>query len=279
VTLPADSHVHTEWSWDAAKGSIRASCERALELAVPAIAFTEHVDHTVWRVAMTSLGPDDHLARVAEDGVLRPPAFDAEGYLAEIEECRRRYPGLRILSGLELGEPHRHEAAVAAVLAKGAFDRVLGSLHSLADGTEYAEPSGLFEHRGAPQVLCDYLFEVARLAASSMPFEVLAHIDYPVRSWPVDAARFRPEDFEDEFRHALRATAESGRALEVSTRVPLHATILQWWREERGSAITFGSDAHDPQSVARGFREAMQMAEAFGFHPGRMPHELWARIS
>lgn len=256
---------------------MRASCEQAVVLGLPAIAFTEHVDHTVWRVAMAGLEPDHHLARMSENGLLHPPAFDAAGYLAEVEECRMRYPALRILSGVELGEPHRHAPAVTQVLAAGSFDRVLGSLHSLPDGVEYAEPTGLFEHRPAGQVLRDYLTEVATLAASTAPFEVLAHIDYPVRSWPESAGSFDPSDFEDEFRHALRETAKSGRALEVSTKVPLHGVILRWWREEGGEAISFGSDAHDADSIARGFSEAAHMADAHGFGTGRLPHDLWER--
>lgn len=48
--LPADNHVHTEWSWDAPAGSMERSCARAAALGLPAIAFTEHLDHTVWRV-------------------------------------------------------------------------------------------------------------------------------------------------------------------------------------------------------------------------------------
>lgn len=274
--LPADSHVHSEWSWDAPHGSMRATCERALALGLPAVAFTEHVDHTVWRVATTGLDPDHHLARLAERGLLHPPAFDATGYLAEVEECRARYPDLTILSGVELGEPHRHGAAVAKVLATGSFDRVLGSLHSLADGGDYAEPPGLFEHRAADKVLGDYLAEVAVLVSSDAPFEVLAHVDYPLRSWPADCA-FDPRDFEDEFRHTLRATADSGRALEVSTKVPLHSIILRWWREEGGHAISFGSDAHDPESIAQGFGDAVRMAETHGFRAGRLPYDLWSR--
>lgn len=137
----------------------------------------------------------------------------------------------------------------------------VGSLHSLPDGVEYAEPTGLFEHRPAGQVLRDYLAEVARLAASTAPFEVLAHIDYPIRSWPESAGSFDPRDFEDEFRHALRETAKSGRALEVNTKVPLHGVILRWWHEEGGEAISFGSDAHDAASIARGFSEAAHMAD------------------
>jgi histidinol-phosphatase (PHP family) len=51
VSLPCDSHVHSEWSWDArAVGSMEQSCARAIEIGLPAIAFTEHLDHTVWRI-------------------------------------------------------------------------------------------------------------------------------------------------------------------------------------------------------------------------------------
>lgn len=256
---------------------MRASCERAIEIGLPGIAFTEHVDHTVWRVAMDALGPDDHLARLARDGHLRPPPFDAAGYLNEVEECRDRYPDLHILSGLELGEPHRHREAVAEVLAAGTFDRVLGSLHSLADGAGFAEPAGLVGHREPGEILRTYLAEVALLAGSEQSFEVLAHIDYPVRAWPPSAGRFDPSAFQDEFRHALHVAAHSGRALEVNTKVPLHSVILRWWRDEGGTAITFGSDAHDPAGIARGFDDAVQMAEAHGFRSGRLPHELWVR--
>lgn len=256
---------------------MRRSCERAVALGLPAVAFTEHLDHTVWRVAMGELDPNDHLARMAQDGLLRPPPFDVVGYLTEIDECRARYPELRILTGLELGEPHRHLDVIGRTLEAGTFDLLLGSLHSLRDGDEYAEPPGLFEHRDPGDVLREYLAEIARLVVSDAPFEVLAHIDYPVRSWPVGARRFDPREFEAEFRHALRATADSGRALEVSTRTPLDGVILGWWRDEGGDAVTFGSDAHRPEAVARGFAEAAEMAQAHGFRPGDLPYGLWPR--
>ncbi|TMD32858.1 MAG: hypothetical protein E6I95_10030 [Chloroflexi bacterium] len=36
--------MHTEWSWDAPIGHMERSCRRAIELGLPAIAFTEHAD-------------------------------------------------------------------------------------------------------------------------------------------------------------------------------------------------------------------------------------------
>ncbi len=283
MTLPADSHVHSEWSWDAPLGSMERSCAQAVHLGLPAIAFTEHLDHTVWTVALDGPHASDYLASLSTpDGQLTPPAFDASGYLEAIEECRERFPELRILSGLEMGEPHWHAAAIAKVLGAGRFDRVLGSLHCLPlpGGNGFAEPPGLYEHREAAEVVRAYLSEVAKLVSESDAFSVLAHIDYPIRYWPQQTAGpFELSAFEDEFRFALRATAQSGRALEISTRIPLHATILRWWHEEGGDAVTFGSDAHEPSAIARGFREAAQMAEAHGFRPGPNPYDLWGRVS
>ncbi|MEV6964386.1 PHP domain-containing protein [Hamadaea sp. NPDC051192] len=280
MSLPCDSHVHSEWSWDTAVGDMEGSCARAVELGLPAIAFTEHLDHTAWRIALEGPYVMDHLTSIADpEGILTPPAFDATGYLDAIERCRERFPQLRVLSGLEMGEPHRHAEQCAQVLATGRFDRVLGSLHTLPDQGAFAEPWGIYPHRDAHEVMREYLAGVATMMSTSGMFSVLAHIDYAVRFWPAEqAGAFDPKVFEEEFRHALRANAQSGRALEINTRLPLHATILTWWHEEGGNAITFGSDAHLPSFVAHGFAEAAQMAQAHGFRPGKNPHDLWGRI-
>ena len=254
------------------------SCARAVELGLPSIAFTEHVDHTVWTVAPDDVPDDEEFAAmVGPDGHVTPPALDVSGYLASIERCRDLFPSLRILSGLELGEPHWHGTAVSRVLAAGEFHRVLGSLHCLPDVGGFAEPPRLFASRPPTQVVRDYLAEIPRLVAGSDTFAVLAHIDYPLRYWPQSAGRFEPSAFEEEFRHALRVTAQTGRALEINTVLPLHSTVLKWWREEGGDAVTFGSDAHEPAIVAHGFRDAADLAEAHGFRPGRDPLGVWSR--
>ncbi|MFZ3566564.1 hypothetical protein ACOKM5_06280 [Streptomyces sp. BH097] len=63
----------------------------------------------------------------------------------------------------------------------------------------------------------------------------------------------------------------------MNTKVPLHPQIVQWWRQEGGEAIAFGSDAHDPAGLTNGFTYAAAMAEASGFRPGRHPHDFWRR--
>jgi histidinol-phosphatase (PHP family) len=279
MTLPPDSHVHTEWSWDAVLGSMEASCVKALEVGLPSLAFTEHADLSPWMIPVDIAPhlPDHFRVRLRPDGAFEAPELNVEGYLEGIERCRDRFPGLRILSGVELSEPHWHQEQAESLLRGGGFERVLGSVHAVrGEGgnllTDLLQATWPIE-----RVMHEYLAEALRLVESSSAFEVLAHIDYAARSWPESAGPYDPGAFEDEFRTVLRALARSGRVLEVNTKVPLHHEILRWWYEDGGDAVSFGSDAHDPADVARGFPEAAAMAEFHGFHPGRDPHDFWRR--
>src|SRR5664280_2059188 len=97
VRLPADSHVHSEWSWDTATASMERSCETANRVGLPSIAFTEHADFSPWfitPVVYQRLG-EQFRAMVSVDNLLTPPGLDVEGYLGAIEHCRGRFPDLK----------------------------------------------------------------------------------------------------------------------------------------------------------------------------------------
>jgi histidinol-phosphatase (PHP family) len=267
--LPADGHVHSEWSHDAPNGSMEQTCARAVAMGLPAVVFTEHADYTPWTVPNSS--PE------MPEGTLTPPELDLSGYLECLQRCREQFPGLHIISGVELGEPHWHGAAVARLLSAGQFDRVLGSLHCLPLGHGFPGPEDLYQQRPGDWVIREYLAEVARLVEGTDTFAVLAHIDYPLRYWPHEAGRFDPSAFQEEFRHTLRVLANSGRALEINTEGPLLPEITRWWHEEGGLAVTFGSDAHEPARLGDRFPEAAAMAEASGFRPGGHPYDYWRR--
>lgn len=260
-------------------GSMEASCAAAVALGLPAIAFTEHWDPTPCPIEPAAI---PHLppligGMVSPEGVFLPPSLDVEGYTACLTECRERFPQLRILSGVELGEPHWWPDALAALVRRADFDRILGSVHCVEIDGRYQYVDDLYTHQTPGEVVRTYLAEVLRLVESPSAFAVLAHIDYPVRNWPqAIAGVYRVEAFEHEYRTVLRALARSGRALEVNTTIPLHAQIVRWWREEGGKAISFGSDAHEPTDVARGFGEAALMAGASGFAGGGRDG-LWLR--
>lgn len=279
MTLPADAHVHSEFSWDAGSdpaspGSMRRTCERAVRIGLPALVFTEHLDlEDHWRAGPDDLGP--HAREFVDaDGMVRLPPLDLDGYLDAVDRCRHDFPDLTILTGVEFGQPHLWDTAAADVLRR--VDRVNGSLHMLPlEGEDRTEPATLYQHRSPSEVVWAYLEELPRMIAGSDSFAVLTHIDYAARAWPArTAGPFDPRVFEEGFRSGMRALAASGRALEMNTR-RLWSWVPHWWAEEGGRAVTFGSDAHRADDLASGFPEAVAMVEHFGFRPGRRPEDPW----
>ena len=147
------------------------TCARAVELGLRSVAFTDHADFTAW----TLLG--DEAGRV-----LSPPALPLEGYFECLLRCRERFPELQILSGVELSEPHWHSQAAASLVGQGGFDLVICGQHSLHHGPDaFIQVSDGYRSSEASAVVRSYLAEVGRMMDAWNDFEVLAHIDYPVR--------------------------------------------------------------------------------------------------
>lgn len=263
MPLPPDLHVHTEWSWDAPRGHMERSCERALEVGLPAIAFTEHADWAIVHEGQHSV--------------------DIAGYHDAVERCRVRFPNLRILTGVELGEPHRFRRETAEILAAGPLDQVLGSVHSVRVDGRLLDASQFRSEQGVDFVAAvhEYLRELLAMVESDQAFETLAHLDYPKRYWPEGAPAYREEDYEEQIRSVLKAAARTGRVLEVNTTrghvLCPDLKVVRWWREAGGQAVSFGSDAHQPDKVAEGFAVATQMVQSAGFKPARDPMALWRR--
>ena len=242
---------------------MQETCRRALELGVPSIAFTEHADWVRGHEAV----------------------FDVDGYFECIERCRSAYPGLRILSGVELGEPHRYPDAARELLA-APFERVLASVHCVEWQGRYVDASerGFLTPENTEGFFRLYLREVLALVQSDQPFQVLAHLDYPKRYWPKEAS-YEETAHEDAFRAILRAAAARDVVLEMNTTrggdparfLCPGPAVLDWWRDEGGRAVSFGSDAHSPDKLAAGFDLARDVAAAAGFKPQDDPAAFWLR--
>lgn len=260
------------------------ACRRAVELGLPSVAFTEHVDLTPWFVPRESIHmfPREGARFIDEASSFHAPAVDFDGYFDSVERCRARFPTLRILTGCEIGEPHWFPDEVTNLLASGRFERVLGSLHTVTvDGSPRAIDEWFHTDRIAGEAeaatVRSYLAEATRLADSRGEFEVFAHIDYLVRQIRKAGRSHDPRQFEGAYRETLAALAGSGRVLEINTRLPLDPIIVRWWHEVGGSAVSFGSDAHIPNAVGHGFTQAAAVAEAAGFRPQADPRAFWRR--
>lgn len=279
MPLPPDDHVHSRFSWDAAEGDLEGTCRRAVALGLPAVSFTEHVDLEAWSAPPGGWAwPEGVRGTVDDHGRFLAAPLEVEAYVAEVARCRDLFGGLRIRLGIELDAGHRHPAAVAGLLRTG-FERVVGSIHSLPDldaPGQRLEVDAAFAQREPEAVVLAYLAEVREMVASDVPFDVLGHVDYPLRHWP--AGREVPWDvLADPLRDVLAGLAASGRALEVNTALPLDLRVVRWWHEAGGQAVSFGSDAHSPAELARRFRDVSAAVEHCGFRPVGDPTALWRR--
>jgi histidinol-phosphatase (PHP family) len=259
---------------------MRASCERAVQVGLPAIAFTEHVDFTVWSAPPGGwTWPDGVRGSYDRHDHFMGAPLDVDAYEAAIELCRHEFPDLVIRSGVEMSEVHWHTEAVNDILSRG-FDRVVGSIHTLDDlraPGEHVLVDHAVAQRDPVDLLRAYLTQIEAMAASDGPFEILGHIDFPLRYWRGEDGVPPWDQVEEQTRHVLDILADSGRVLEVNTAVPLDVRVVRWWYEAGGGAVSFGSDAHIPSDVGSRFQEVSEAVVAAGFKQGPDPTAFWTR--
>lgn len=242
-----DYHVHTDNSFDG-KVSMAEQCEKAIEIGLKEIVFTEHYD----------LNPNDKSKGF----------FNYEKYSREIEECRQKYGDkLIIKKGLELGEPHLYTAEHDAFIKDRDFDFLLGSVHFLDDILLDAD-FGLPER----ELYLKYFSEILELAKTG-EFHTLGHIDVLKRYVPPHFKKFLAINYEEIIREILTTTIKRGKGIEINTSgfrqglgEPLPAVeILEWFYELGGEVITIGSDAHHSKDLGQDLERGINVLRDVGF--------------
>ncbi len=245
----SDLHCHSTNSCDG-RATVEAMCQRAVELGLERIAFTEHVDFE----------PKD-------PGY---GCYDPERSLRDIEAARERFGDrLTVLTGIEVDyQPEFHDET-ARFLEGKQYDLVVGAVHYVHH--EWVEKDYV-ESRTMAEAYPAY-FRAVQTAAETSLFQVIAHFDLCKRFGHRVYGPYDPLDFEDAVRAALAAIAQRDMALEINTsglRQPPGepyppAQVVRWFREVGGRRVCLGSDAHEPVQMALGFHEAARTARSAGF--------------
>jgi len=177
--------------------------------------------------------------------------------------------GIEVLAGIEIGQIHVDPAADDFVRTHP-LDMVIGSMHAMPDDLDIYFHE--YEKLDCDAFLHEYFDEVLKMEEHG-GFDVLAHIDYPLRVMKYDGYTPSFDHFMDRVEQVLRSCIDRGYALELNAaglggwqkRVGPPQNVLYEYRRMGGERISIGSDAHTLAAVGRGFDDSVRNAQDAGF--------------
>lgn len=244
-----DFHMHSHVSYDA-KGIPFVMAQKAREMGVEELCFTDHVDR------------GNFVAELQND-------FRIDDYIAAYNI---EVPGLKIRRGVELGLQPDNVELVSQIVARYPFDFVIGSVHYV-DGLDiyYDE---YWQDKTAQEAERKYFQVILDSVKSHNDFDVLGHLTYIGKLMANPARRsISCDDYRQFTDEILRILVEKGKGIEINTSgydrcgafMPDRGFLLRF-KELGGQIVTVGSDAHNEKRVGQYCKEACCMVqEIFGY--------------
>lgn len=246
-----DHHVHTDFSSDC-KTPSEEIINRARELKLPGVMFTDHVDYDY---------PDENIDF----------EIDYSLYVKKLDELRANNKDLKILMGVEIGyQPHLNEK-LNKLLNDFDFDFVIASLHTCEKCDFYS--GAFFKSKTEEQSYRDYFKGLLHLVTNYDNFDVIGHFDFIVRYVPYEVKKINYDKYKDIIDEILKVVIKKNKGIEVNTsgirykleEVHPSREILKRYLELGGEIITIGSDAHFAKDLCSDFQYAIEMLKEIGF--------------
>ncbi len=258
-----DNHVHTDHSVDA-KGSVHEFCQKAFEIGLHEITFTNHYEIMPSR--------KDRMGYFMLGGERVPAGPDAvKRMIEELREAGETFfpAGLKVRVGLEVGWDISLYDRLVKELRDFDLDFVIGSVHDIDDEPilERAYAPQFFQSRPIDAWIEKYFKKAEEIADSGL-FNVLAHLDVYKRYGRAvygDALRDAHKPFLSRLFEKMKA---NDLALEINTSGVRHGMgeyypsmdILNEARRAEVFVAGLGSDAHAPDQLALDFESAIALA-------------------
>lgn len=252
-----DCHNHSNCSFDG-HSAMEELCEKAVELGLVYYGVSDHCECQEYEA---SPGHETGYRQVVRK------AWD------QMTACREKFPSLRLLRGIELGQPMQDLSAAEDALQGRDYDFVIGSLHNVAREKDFYHMNwGDASPERWEALFSRYFQEILDMIRWGK-FHTLAHITYPLRylSAPGQTPTF--DRHQEELDAVLRALIQKDIALEMNTsrlgkknapHLP-DPEVFRRYRELGGKLVTLGSDAHRAEDLAQGIELGMDLLKEAGF--------------
>lgn len=252
-----DMHMHSSNSFDA-ENSVNEMCESAIKSGLYAIAITDHCEAPVIKYGENcEYGNFDRFIPKS---------------ISETLSAKQKYADkIKILCGIELGEPMHDMECTKRALAYGASDFTLASVHNLKDMEDFYYID--WTKVDIYKILKLYFAELAETAQFKY-FDSLAHMTYPLRYIKEKTSKIPDLSvFCDDIDNIFKILINNNKALEINvsglfkdlkTTLP-DETLVRRFRELGGKYITLGTDSHSVDFVGKGIKEGIEVAKSAGF--------------
>lgn len=271
--MKMDYHLHTEFS-DDSREPMENQVERAIELGLEEICFTDHVDYGVkndWADGNIQYRVGDGVGK--PEGSLDPIAnVDYPLYFEKLHLMKEKYGDrIKIKQGLEFGMQtitiDKYKKLYARY--KDELDFVLLSIHEIDNKElwtmDYQRERSWQEYNDG------YYKELYHVMKLYKNYSILSHLDLIVRYDPI--GRFPFKKVEDQIAEILKLAIWDGKGIEINTsswHYGLDDTmpsrdILKLYKDLGGKIITIGSDAHTTRYVADHYDDALNILKGMGF--------------
>lgn len=250
--MQVDLHLHTDYSVDAEQpqsplDKARACQQRGLDI----IGLTDHLDFHYSGTQTDNRNPED---------CLRAAWAAKQAMQGQIE----------VLVGMELGQGHVDSLSYTDFLRTHKMDMVIGAMHVMPDDLDiYFHDFTALDCDAFLHTYFDQVLQMLRFGG----FDVLAHLDYPLRVMRHGDYIPSFDHFMDRVEEVLRVVIERGYALELNAgglrswqkRVGPPQTVLYEYKRLGGERVSIGSDSHSLDSVGVGVADCARHAKEAGF--------------
>lgn len=244
-----DYHIHTPLCGHAV-GEPSEYVLQAIKLGLQEIGFADHAPLLLF-----------------ENPSLTMNTKQLPQYHKMIEDLQRQHVSLPIKIALEADFIPGFEEKTKTIIEDYPYDYVIGSVHFIKEwGFDNPDERDHWDEENVNSVYQDY-YELLRQSAKSGIFDIMAHVDL-VKKF----GHLPTEDLTDEIRATAKILKDSGVAIEINTSglrkpvqeiYPALSTLKIY--NEANVPLVFGSDAHDPKDVGKGFDKAMDLVKAAGY--------------
>lgn len=253
----SDMHTHSNNSFDA-ENTVDELCASAVNKGMYAIAITDHCEAPFIEFPEKS-GFGNFSERIPKS-------------VRETIKAKQKYASkLKVLCGMELGEPMHDLECTKKALNFGDFDFVLASVHNLKNMQDfyYLDYSKYDEQK----LLAMYFDELIETSLFEH-FDSLAHLTYPLRYIKASTGRVpNLQPYNEQIDEIFINLIKNNKALEINVSglykelfatLPDKEQLLRYY-QLGGRLITIGTDSHKANAVGVGIDKGIELARSCGF--------------